>query len=191
MVGNYDLEVCCETDVTTARLECDDQEPFRLDGGRVPGDWIDYNGHMVDASYAIAFSTATAALLEWLGIGSDYAWRDGGTMYTAEMHLSFLREVREGERLAYSSVVAGVDDKRLHILHTLLAGDDGERPSTTCELLFLHADHATHRVVPFPPEVRARLAPGQRGPGGALTWDELGGLHHVRGHGRGRHHEPE
>jgi acyl-CoA thioester hydrolase len=150
-VDKYDL------DVTTARLDCDDQKPFRLDGGRVPGDWIDYNGHMLDASYAVAFSKATTALLEWLGVGSDYARRDGGTMYTAEMHLSFLREVREGERLACSSVVAGVDDKRLHILHTL-AGDDGEHPSATCELLFLHADHATHRVVPFPPAVRAHLA---------------------------------
>jgi acyl-CoA thioester hydrolase len=74
------------------------------------------------------------------------------------MHISFLREVREGERLAYASVVAGVDDKRLHVLHWLLAGDDGERLSATCELLFLHADHATHRVAPFPPTVRSHLA---------------------------------
>jgi acyl-CoA thioesterase FadM len=145
-------------DVPTARLDCDGPEPFRVDGGRVSGDWIDYNGHMVDASYAIAFSKATTALLAWLGIGSEYVRRDGGTVYTAEMHLSFLREVRAGERLAYASVVLGVDDKRLHVLHTLLAGDDGERSSPTCELLFLHADHATHRVVPFPSTVRSHLA---------------------------------
>ena len=31
---------------------------------------------MLDASYAIAFSKATTALLEWLGVGSDYARRD-------------------------------------------------------------------------------------------------------------------
>jgi acyl-CoA thioesterase FadM len=145
-------------DVPTARADVDGPQPLRVDGSPVPGDWIDYNGHIVDASYAVAFSEATAALLEWLGIGSDYARRDGGTMYTAEMHLSFLREVRQGERLAYTSVVVGVDDKRLHALHTLLAGDDGERPSATCELLFLHADHTTHRVVPFPPAVRTHLA---------------------------------
>jgi acyl-CoA thioester hydrolase len=124
----------------------------------VPGDWIDYNGHMLDASYAIAFSKATAALLDWLGIGSEYTRRDRGTVYTAQMHLSFLREVREDERLAYTSVVLGVDDKRLHVLHTLLVGDCDERPSATCELLFVHADPATHRVVPFPPSVRSRLA---------------------------------
>jgi acyl-CoA thioester hydrolase len=144
-------------DVPTARLDCDVPEPFRVDGGRVQGDWIDYNGHMVDASYAVAFSKATTALLAWLGVGSDYARRDGGTMYTAQMHLSFLTEVRESERLAYESLVLGVDDKRLHVVHTLLAGDDGGRPAATCELLFLHADHVTRRVVPFPPTVRSRL----------------------------------
>jgi acyl-CoA thioester hydrolase len=142
----------------TARLDRDPAEPFSTEGGRVPADWIDYNGHMVDASYATAFSQATTALLAWLGIGSDYVRADGGTVYTAEMHLSFLREVRDGERLAYTSVIRGVDDKRLHVLHTMLAGEEGERPSATCELLFLHADHATHRVVPFPPTVRSHLA---------------------------------
>jgi acyl-CoA thioester hydrolase len=145
-------------DVPTARSDCDGPEPFRVDGGRVPGDSIDYNGHMVDASYAIAFSKATTAFLEWLGIGSDYVRQDGGTVYTAQMHLSFLREVREGERLAFTSVLLGVDDKRLHVLHTMLVGDDDERPSATCELLFVHADHATHRVVSFPSRVRSHLA---------------------------------
>jgi acyl-CoA thioester hydrolase len=145
-------------DVPAAQLDRHEPEPFRVDGGGVPGDWIDYNGHMLDASYAVAFSRATTALLAWLGIGSDYARQDGGTVFTAQMHLSFLREVREGERLAYESLVLGVDHKRLHVLHTLLVGDDGERAAATCELLFVHADHATHRVVPFPPKVRSRLA---------------------------------
>jgi acyl-CoA thioester hydrolase len=145
-------------DVPTARSDWDTSEPFHVEGGRVQGDWIDYNGHMVDASYAIAFSTATTAFLEWLGLGSDYVRQDGGTVYTAQMHLSFLSEVREGERLAFTSVVLGVDDKRLHLLHTMLVGDDDKRPSATCELLFVHADHATHRVVPFPPSVHSHLA---------------------------------
>jgi acyl-CoA thioester hydrolase len=148
----------CPSGRRASRIDCEEPEPFRVDGGRVPGDWIDYNGHMVDASYAVAFSTATTALLEWLGIGSDYARQDGGTVYTAQMHVSFLSEVREGEPLAHESLVLGVDDKRLHVLHSMLAGDDGERPAATCELLFVHADYATHRVVPFPPEVRSRLA---------------------------------
>jgi acyl-CoA thioester hydrolase len=124
----------------------------------VPGDWIDYNGHMLDASYAIAFSSATTALLEWLGVGSDYARQEGGTMYTAQMHLSFLRELRQDERVAYESLVLGVDDKRLHVLHMMAAGDDGQRAAATCELLFVHADHTTHRVVPFPSKVRSQLA---------------------------------
>jgi acyl-CoA thioester hydrolase len=145
-------------DVPPARPDRDSPEPFRVDGGRVPGDWIDYNGHMVDASYAVAFSKATTAFLEWLGIGSDYARQDGGTVYTMQMHLSFLKEVQEGDRIAFTSVVLGVDDKRLHLLHTLLAGDRGGQPSAICELLFVHADHATHRIVPFPASVRSHLA---------------------------------
>lgn len=145
-------------EVLTTASNCDGPEPLRVDGGRVPRDWIDYNGHMVDAAYAIAFSKATTAVLEWLGVGSDYVRQDGGTLYTAQMHLSFLREVREGERLAFTSLVLGVDDKRLHVLHAMLVGDDDARPSATCELLFVHADHATRRVVPFPLRVRSHLA---------------------------------
>ena len=36
-------------------------------GGRtVPQEWINYNGHMTDAFYFVAFTEATEALLDYL-----------------------------------------------------------------------------------------------------------------------------
>jgi len=42
-------------------------------GGRVvPPEWIDYNGHMMDAYYFLAFTEATEAFLDYVGLGAAY-----------------------------------------------------------------------------------------------------------------------
>jgi acyl-CoA thioester hydrolase len=54
-------------------------------GGRVvPAEWIDYNGHMMDAYHSVAFTGATEALLDYVGLGAAYRARTGSGMYTAE-----------------------------------------------------------------------------------------------------------
>jgi acyl-CoA thioester hydrolase len=68
---------------------------FPLDtGGRpVPAEWIDYNGHMMDAYYFAAFTEATEALLDHVGLGTAYRAETGCGMYTAESRLCFARSV--------------------------------------------------------------------------------------------------
>ena len=63
-------------------------------GGRtVPQEWIDYNGHMMDAYYFLAFTEATEAFLDHVGLGAAYRARTGSGIYTAEGHLCFLSGV--------------------------------------------------------------------------------------------------
>jgi acyl-CoA thioesterase FadM len=135
-------------------------------GGRtVPPEWIDYIGHMTDAYYFVAFTEATEAFLDHLGLGERYRAASGCGMYTVESHLCFRASVRAGEVLAYDSHLLGGDEKRLHVFHRMSQSSSGA-VAATCELLFLHVNIDTERVVPMPPErwqAVARLAAAQAG----------------------------
>jgi acyl-CoA thioester hydrolase len=124
-------------------------------GGRiVPPEWIDYNGHMMDAYYFMAFTEATEAFLDHVGLGAAYQARTGSGIYTAESHLCFLSGVTEGTALSYRTRLLGHDAKRLHVFHEMTGGGDG--PAATCELMFLHVSH--ERVSPMPPEAARAVA---------------------------------
>ena len=126
-------------------------------GGRtVPADWIDYNGHMMDAYYFVAFTEATEAFLDHVGLGEAYRQRSGCGIYTVESHLCFKASVRAGVQISYRSQLLGHDVKRLHIFHRLMVSNDAE--AATNELMFLHVELAAERVIPMPSERLATLA---------------------------------
>jgi acyl-CoA thioester hydrolase len=123
-------------------------------GGRVvPPEWIDYNGHMMDAYYFVAFTEATEAFLDHVGLGAAYRDRTGSGIYTAESHLCFISGVTEGATLTYRTQLLGHDAKRLHVFHQMTSAD---AIAATCELMFLHVsqDHVT----PMPGQAAAAVA---------------------------------
>jgi len=123
-------------------------------GGRaVPPEWIDYNGHMMDAYYFMAFTEATEAFLDHVGLGAAYRARTGSGIYTAESHLCFLSGVTEGATLAYRTQLLGHDAKRLHVFHRMTRAGN---VVATCELMFLHV--SADRVAPMPPEAATAVA---------------------------------
>lgn len=107
-------------------------------------EWVDYNHHLNEGYYAVIFGNASDHVLEHLGFGPAYREEEGGTFYTVETHIRFLREVAEGARLEVASQVLGVDAKRLHLWHELL--DDSGALSATAETMLLHVDIAGGRV---------------------------------------------
>jgi len=119
----------------------------------VPPEWIDYNGHMMDAYYFMAFTEATEAFLDHVGLGAAYRARTGSGIYTAESHLCFLSGVTEGATLAYRTQLLGHDAKRLHVFHRMTRTGN---VVATCELMFLHVSDG--RVRPMPPEPTAAVA---------------------------------
>lgn len=125
-------------------------QPLATGGRTVPAEWIDYNGHMMDAYYFLAFTEATEALLDRVGLGAGYRAEAGCGMYTAESHLCFRASVPAGAELRYSSQVLGCDAKRLHVFHRMTV--PGGPDVATNELMFLHVDIALARVVPIPIE---------------------------------------
>jgi carnitine 3-dehydrogenase / betainyl-CoA thioesterase len=130
--------------------------PLLMTSGRVPADWIDYNGHVHESRYLQLFADASDALLGSLGV--DKAYLDaGGSYFTVETHLSHLRALEAGDRVSVSTQVLGSDEKRLHVFHVLLR--DGEpEPLATAEQMLLHVDTASGRAAPARDEVRERVA---------------------------------
>ena len=123
-------------------------------GGRaVPPEWIDYNGHMMDAYYFLAFTEATEAFLDHVGLGAAYQARTGGGIYTAESHLCFVSGVTAGAELRYLTQLLGHDSRRMHVFHHMTS-EDGL--AATCELMFLHV--SSGRVRPMPPDEAAAVA---------------------------------
>ena len=122
----------------------------------VRDEWIDYNGHLHDASYAVALSEANEVLLAELGLSAEYQARTGRGMYTVESHIRYLAETSRGDVLAASSFLVSADPKRLRV-HTALTRSDGTVVATG-EHLYVHVDNAAGRVIAMPGDRWDRVA---------------------------------
>jgi acyl-CoA thioester hydrolase len=126
-----------------------EKAPIRSPVMTVDPQWIDYNGHLNLAYYQVLFDRATDDVFAALGIGADYAARRKLSMFAVEVHICYLREIREGDRVYVDSQILDYDDKRIHIFKSLIHVD-GEFVSATAEIMQLHVDLATRRAAPFP-----------------------------------------
>ncbi|MEO8492607.1 MULTISPECIES: thioesterase family protein [unclassified Pseudomonas] len=111
-------------------------------------EWVDYNGHLRDAFYLLIFSYATDALMETIGLTSENREASGHSLFTLELHLNYLHEVKLDAEVEVHTQLIAHDAKRLHLYHSLhrvghakvLAGN---------EQLLTHVDLAGPRSVPF------------------------------------------
>ena len=125
---------------------------------RVGREWVDYNGHMADFAYAIAFSETMTAYMDEIGLDAAYRAATSATLYTLDMRTGYLRECHQGDALSLTLHVLEADAKRLHAyleMHnaagTLLAWN---------EQVLLHVSQAggQAKAAAFPAEVAALLA---------------------------------
>jgi len=118
--------------------------------------WIDYNGHMNVAYYVLMFDRATDTLLDRLGLGAAYRRRTNHSIYVLEAHITYEREVKEGDVLRFTSQLVDADAKRLHVFHQMYHAAAGYRAATN-ELLALHVDLAGPTSLPFAAAEQARI----------------------------------
>jgi len=130
---------------------------LRLYESIVPAAWVDYNRHMNDASYAIAFSHTTDRLMDHIGLDASYREREQLTIYTLENHICYLLEANEGDAVYATTQLLGHDSKRLRVFHTLHRAGE-EQPLATSEQMLLHVDRTGPKAAPFAAEVAARVA---------------------------------
>jgi len=124
----------------------------------VADEWIDYNGHLRDAYYSLIVSLACDELMDRLGLDAGYRERTRNTLYTVEMHIHFLREVKKNDLVLIDVRVLGADQKKMHVALDMVRESDGAA-AASAELMLLHV-HQGEQVTTahFPPEIAGAIA---------------------------------
>jgi acyl-CoA thioester hydrolase len=129
---------------------------LRLIRERVRPEWIDYNGHMNVAWYVAAFDIAGEAFLEQIGLGAAYCRQANASSFSVEAHITYKREVHEGDLLEFRTKLIGFDAKKIHYIQMMYRVADGLL-SSTAEWLILYVDMNTRRTAHMPQAILERL----------------------------------
>jgi acyl-CoA thioesterase FadM len=121
-------------------------------------EWIDYNGHLRDAYYALILSYASDALMDRLGMDATYRGASGNTLYTVEMHIHYLREIHHSDTVLVAARLLASDHKRIHVAFEISCeGKDGV--AATAEFMLLHVHQgATVATTAFEPVIARAIA---------------------------------
>lgn len=124
----------------------------------IQAEWIDYNAHLRDAYYSLIFSLATDALMDRIGLDEAYRKRTQNTLYTLEMHIHYLHEVKDTDVVDVSVRILGTDRKRIHAAFDMYCARYTD-PVSTAEMMLLHVHQGDEpKSEAFPPEVVEALA---------------------------------
>ena len=130
--------------------------PFDVYRNRVRPEWIDHNGHMNMGYYVVVFDLATDEFFRSIGLDEAHRRASRVTTFALEAHVTYHREVREGDPLRFTTLLLGHDAKRLHYFHQMYHAEEGYLAATN-ELMSLHVSEETRRGAPMAPEVLERL----------------------------------
>ena len=131
--------------------------PLNLHKDLVVPEWIDYNGHMNVAYYVLVFDRATDEFFDFMGLSAEYRAAAGVSAFTAEMHINYTREVKQGDEVFVTTRLLGYDAKRFHYFLSMYQTEQGYLAATS-ELLCLFMDMKQRRVTQMPTPVLERLA---------------------------------
>jgi acyl-CoA thioester hydrolase len=134
----------------------DIQAPFDLYRNRVRPEWIDHNGHMNMGYYVVVFDLATDEFFRWFGLDEAHRRARRVTTFALEAHVTYHREVREGDPLRFTTLLLAHDAKRVHYFHQMYHAEQDYLAATN-ELMSLHVSEETRRGAPMAPEVLDRL----------------------------------
>ena len=124
---------------------------------KIEPEWVDFNGHVRDAYYGLAASYAVDGLMDHFGLDAPYRERTHCTVYTLEMHIHFLHEVKDLDDLKIHAFILDVDRKRIHAglaFHCSRLAD----PAATADLMLLHVRQGEKPAsAPLPEAVMEKL----------------------------------
>lgn len=117
-------------------------------------EWIDYNGHMNDAYYVVAFSQAIDAFMLHIGLDETFREVHSVSIYTLQSMVTYLKEVAEAEPIIIQGQLLESDNKKLRLFMTMYHGQTHDELATM-ETLLLHMDMQAHRAAPFLAQTQA------------------------------------
>ena len=137
--------------------------------------WCDYNGHMNDAYYALAFSRATDALADRIGLDAAGRALSGRTIYTLALVIRYLREVKAGEGFAVYVQILEHDARRMRFWLEMRHGAQGHVLATSEQLIAcVDQSGAVPRIASFLPQMQAALAAIVAGQAGLVVPEQAG-----------------
>jgi acyl-CoA thioester hydrolase len=122
----------------------------------VPAAFEDINGHLNVRHYLGLASEGLDESLVDVGILQNWPAVAGHAVFSAEHHLTYLSELRTGDKVSVRVRLVGRSERAAHVVVYLL-DDTHERLSYVMEEIFLHLDMGTRRTAPWPAEVAAGL----------------------------------
>ena len=156
--------------------------PFDVYRDRVHAEWIDNNHHMNMGYYVVVFDLATDAWLAWVGLDEAHRRTRRVTTFCLEAHVTYHREVREGDPLRFTTRLLAFDAKRIHYFHEMYHAEAGYLASTN-ELMSIHVSQETRRSAPMAPEILERLARIQKSHAGLPPAPQVGRIMGLRSPG--------
>jgi acyl-CoA thioester hydrolase len=129
--------------------------PYRA---KIEAGWIDYNGHLRDAYYALVASYAIDDVMDQIGIDAAYRQRTQCTLYSLEMHLHYLHEINQTDELTVATSVLDFDRKRLHV-DCRFTCPRVNGAAATAEFMLLHVQQGDKpHSAAFPDDIAAALS---------------------------------
>ena len=107
--------------------------------------------------YVVVFDLATDEWMRRVGLDASHRAAHSVTTFCLEAHVTYHREVREGDLLRFTTRLLAFDAKRMHYIHEMYHHDSGYLAATN-ELMSLHVSQATRRGASMAPEILERLA---------------------------------
>lgn len=144
------------------------QLPAQLDAA-VGAEHIDANGHMNIRHFMEFNARGTWRIVEDIGITDEYRSGRGFGMFTAEHHLKYYSELREGAPLSVHVRVLARGAHSIHLMGFLL-DVAGQRLANTLEVIAVHVNLGTRRPAPIPDDI-ATLLDRQIHASRELDWD--------------------
>lgn len=119
-------------------------------------EWIDHNGHFNAGYYMVVFDDAITPWMRFVGLDPEHRESARVTTFSAENHITYVREVPEGAHLSVRTQLLAFDRKRIHGFQ-IMTNLDADEISATCEVMSLHISEDTRRVSEMADAVYERL----------------------------------
>lgn len=134
----------------------------------VPVAFEDINGHLNIRHYVGIASEGLDDSLVELGIPQMWPISAGQACFTAEHHMTYLAEVKTGDKISVRVRLLGRSERAAHVLVYLL-DETHQRVSYVMEEIFLHVSMETRRTSPWPDDV-AKAFDEKIAEHAALSW---------------------
>ena len=131
-------------------------DSIRYSGFVVLPAYIDPNGHMNVGYYSVLFDKALDLPWDVLGLGSASIEATGRSSFTLESHVTYQRELHEGDPLDFTFQLIDFDAKRIHFLMTMLHARKRWLAATS-ESISICIDMTTRRSATWPADRLVRL----------------------------------